>query len=358
MQEVFGEALTIVKRGERAALATIVSAKGSLPMSRKAKMLVRTDGTIVGTVGGGCLEAEIWSEAQQVLETGQARIRSFTLTDQDIEAGGLTCGGTVEIFTEPLLPGASDTVIEEIARIRRERRPAVLATLVATDRPEGGKRVIPEEGDPTGTLGDSALDRCAEEEASAALRDDALNVLEVEREGEIHRIFLEALLPDPTLYLFGGGHISLSVAPLARSVGFRVVVLDDRAMFAHPERFPDANECIVAPFENVFDLLSIDSASYIVSVTRGHTYDETVIEQAVRTNAKYIGMIGSRRKIRLMWDHLEEKRIPRADLEAVRAPIGLDIGADTPEEIAVAIVAELVQARRSARAIDGSERVR
>lgn len=346
MQDVFQEALKVLHRGERAALATVVSAKGSLPMSRKAKMLVKPDGSFVGTVGGGCLEAEVWAEAQRVLKTERADIRSFTLTDQDIEEGGLTCGGTVEILTEPLVPGRSEEVFEEIVRIRKERRAAALATLVASDRPEGGKRVMPEEGRSVGTLGDPELDRRAGEEAPAILRDDALKLVEVEREGRTHRIFLEAILSDPTLYLFGGGHISLSVAPLARSVGFRVVVTDDRDAFANPERFPDAAECIVAPYEGLFDRLPIDDASYIVSVTRGHAYDETVIEGAARTDAKYIGMIGSRRKIRLMWDHLEERGIPRARLERIHAPIGLDIGADTPEEIAVAIVAELIEVRR------------
>jgi len=346
MSDVFQRALEVLRRGERAALATVVSAKGSLPMSRKAKMLVRADGTIAGTIGGGSLEADVCAEAQQVIDSGVPSVRSFTLTDEEIEEEGLTCGGTVEVFTEPLLPGQSDEVIEEIVRVRRERRAAVLATLVASARSRGGKRVLPEEGSPTGTLGDPVLDRRADEEAPAVLRDDALKLVEVEREERRDRIFLEATLPDPTLYLFGGGHISLSVAPLARAVGFRVVVLDDRAAFANPERFPEAAECIAAPYEGIFERLSIDDASYIVSVTRGHVYDETVIEQAVRTDAKYVGMIGSRRKIRLMWDHLEGKGIPRTRLEEIHAPIGLDIGADTPEEIAVAIVAELILVRR------------
>ena len=350
MSDVFQEALKALKAGGRAALATVVSAKGSLPMSRKAKMLVRADGTIAGTIGGGRLEADVCAEAQQVIDSGVPHVRSFTLTDEEIEEEGLTCGGTVEVFLEPLLPGRSDEVVKEIVRIRGERGAAVLATLVASGRAEGGKRVIAE-GNPTGTLGDPVLDGRADEEAPAVLREDALKVVEIEREGRTDRVFLEADLPDPTLYLFGGGHISLSVAPLARAVGFRVVVLDDRAAFANPKRFPGASECIAAPYEGIFDRLDIDDASYLVSVTRGHTYDETVIEQAARTDARYIGMIGSRRKIRLMWDHLEGKGIPRARLETIHAPIGLDIGADTPEEIAVAIVAELIETRRRGDAV-------
>ncbi|MYF16921.1 MAG: hypothetical protein F4215_05785 [Gemmatimonadetes bacterium] len=149
------------------------------------------------------------------------------------------------------------------------------------------------------------------------------------------------------MFLFGGGHVSYAIAQIAHSVGLRIVVIDDRPMFANKERFPMASETLTLEMETAFDHIVIDDLSYVVAVTRGHQHDKPVIEQAIDTQAAYIGMIGSRRKIALMWKEFEAKGIPREKLDAVHAPIGLDIGADTPEEIAVSIVSELVQVRRS-----------
>ncbi|MDP6041310.1 MAG: XdhC family protein, partial [Candidatus Latescibacteria bacterium] len=159
-------------------------------------------------------------------------------------------------------------------------------------------------------------------------------------------VFLESICPEPTLFLFGGGHVSFAIAQMAHSVGFRIVVIDDRPMFANKERFPMASETLTLEMETAFDHLVIDDLSYVVAVTRGHQHDKPIVEQAVKTQAAYVGMIGSRRKIALMWKELEAKGISRETLDAVYAPIGLDIGADSPEEIAVSVVAELIQVRR------------
>jgi xanthine dehydrogenase accessory factor len=159
---------------------------------------------------------------------------------------------------------------------------------------------------------------------------------------------VEPLCSEPTVYLFGAGHVSEQIAPLARKVQFKVVVLDDRDMFANRDRFPEADEIIVSPFETCFDRLPIDESSYIIIVTRGHLYDGVVLEQAVKTKARYIGMIGSRKKIRVLYQNLIEKGVARETLEQVRAPIGLEIHSETPEEIAVSIVAQLIQVRGEA----------
>jgi xanthine dehydrogenase accessory factor len=177
--------------------------------------------------------------------------------------------------------------------------------------------------------------------------EDVLKVISLEHQGEECRIFIEAILPAPQLFLFGGGHVSKAIARIARTVGFRIVVIDDRPSFANKDRFPEADEVVVDAFEGVVEKLPVDPSSYLIAVTRGHQWDQTVIEQAVWTNARYIGMIGSRRKIALMWKKLEEKGIPRHLLERVHAPIGLDIHADTPEEIAVSVAAQLIQVRRA-----------
>jgi xanthine dehydrogenase accessory factor len=174
-----------------------------------------------------------------------------------------------------------------------------------------------------------------------------LKVVELGTEADPVVLFLESICPEPTLFLFGGGHVSFAIAQIANSVGFRIVVIDDRPMFANKERFPMASETLTLDMETAFDHLVINDLSYIVAVTRGHQHDKPIVEQAVKTQAAYVGMIGSRRKIALMWKEFETKGIPREALEAVHAPIGLDIGADSPEEIAVSLVAELIQVRRS-----------
>lgn len=346
-KDVFTEALELLKEGDKVALSTIVSSKGSLPMSKKAKMLVRPDGKIVGTVGGGCLEADVWAEAQRVVEAETPSLQKFILTEKHAGENGLNCGGNVEIFTEPLLPGRDETLLTEITRITSQRGSAVLATLVAGgDTPS--KMLIDADGSVWGGLGHAEVDRCVVEEFEAldTIPEGLLKVVDLEVGGVVQKVFLESICPEPTLYLFGGGHVSFAIAQIAHSVGFRIVVVDDRPMFANRERFPMASETLTLDMDTALDHLEIDELSYIVAVTRGHQHDKPIIRQAVQTHANYIGMIGSRRKTALMWKDLEAEGIERALLDQVYAPIGLDIGADTPEEIAVSVMAQLVQIRR------------
>jgi xanthine dehydrogenase accessory factor len=166
-----------------------------------------------------------------------------------------------------------------------------------------------------------------------------------DNEGRETDILMEPFASEPVLYIFGGGHVSTQIVPLAARVGFRVHVMDDRADFASPDRFPEASEVLECSFDSVVERLPIDGSSYIVVVTRGHAHDKVVLGQALKTPARYIGMIGSKRKIRIIFDRLMEEGFTREDLDMVHSPIGLAIGAETPEEIAVSIVAELISAR-------------
>jgi len=158
-------------------------------------------------------------------------------------------------------------------------------------------------------------------------------------------VLLEPIFSEPTVYIFGAGHVSQQLAPLIKGVSFKVVVIDDREMFANNERFPEADEIIVSEFEKCFNKLNIDGSSYLVIVTRGHLYDGFVLEQAIKTNARYIGMIGSKKKIHTLYQNLIKKGIAKEKLDRVYAPIGIDINSETPEEIAVSIAAELIKVR-------------
>jgi xanthine dehydrogenase accessory factor len=362
MNDVFSEILRLKQEGQRGALCTIVSSKGSLPMSGKAKMLVGEDGTMVGTVGGGCLEADVWAEAQRVVKKDISKIASFILTEQHAGESGLNCGGKVEIFIEPVVPDRMTAVFEEIARIRAEGEKGAIATVISSriplDMKEKSKLVLRADGTIIGGIGAGGfIEDSVRQKAEEVMREDYLTVLQFEisdeealrwgiEPGDTLDVFVEPIIAIPTLYLFGGGHVSLQIANVAKMVGFKIVVIDDRPAFANKERFPMADETRVEDMYTVFERLHIDDQSYIVAVTRGHQHDEPVIEQAIRTEARYIGMIGSKRKISRMWKKLIERGADKNRLAQVHAPIGLEIGADTPEEIAVSIVAQLIESRR------------
>jgi xanthine dehydrogenase accessory factor len=256
MADLFDLIAELRARGEPAALATIVRVKGSSPGKEAMKMLVREDGSFVGSVGGGCMEAEVWSAAKEVMAEERARLLEFTLTEEHMGEGGLLCGGRVEVFVEPL------TV--------------------------------------------------------------------------------------PVLVLCGGGHVSKAVASIADLAGFRVTVVDDRESFANPERFPMAASCRAGPWEEVLPGIELGTNGYVVIVTRGHRMDGTCLSWALGTGARYVGMIGSKRKIRAIYDDLRKEGASEEALGRVRAPIGLSIGALTSEEIAVSIVAEMIAVRRAA----------
>lgn len=317
-------------------------------MSKKAKMLVREDGTFVGTVGGGCLEADVWAEARQVMATGTPSLQRFILTEKHAGEEGLNCGGNAEIFTEPVRQGPLEEVFRRVQHLQNTRGTGLLATLVSGPADTlGRKMLVTDSGEQVGTLGDPLLDERVRDDQGRITGENLLKVMVAEAHGVEWRIFVEAIVPAPQLVLFGGGHVSKAIARIAKTVGFHIVVVEDRPFFASAERFPEADQLVVSNFDSVMGKLAIDTESYLVAVTRGHQWDQTVIEQVAWTSARYIGMIGSRRKIALMWKKLEEKGIPRPLLNRIHAPVGLDIHADTPEEIAVSVVAQLIQVRRA-----------
>jgi xanthine dehydrogenase accessory factor len=255
-RDIYEEIVELRSRGIRAALATIIASKGATPRKDAAKMLVREDGSQMGTVGGGSVEADVCREAKIMMTTGKPKMLSFDLTVIDPEESALVCGGHMEVYLEPIFP-------------------------------------------------------------------------------------------DPTLIILGAGHVAKAIAGIAKSIGFGIAVVDDRDKYANAERFPDADVFYIDNWEAVLSKLHISDSSFVFIATRGHQYDLICLRFAIRSAAKYIGMLGSRKKLKLLSDLLVKEGADPSSFDRVIVPAGLDIGSETPEEIAVSIAAELIAARKN-----------
>ena len=424
MQEHLETIVAELEQQRSLALAVVIERRGSLPMATTARMLVSADGSTGGTVGGGCLEAEIYARARRLLaaSTGtSAAIDTFSLTEVEEGLQGHVCGGTVSILTELLVPDAATTGLFADLRNRLARGENVaLATLLpGQGYPRGGHRLLltPKTNEPVaGTAIESRAgsgidpDGAASRLAAAgrqALADARPRVVGLDGVGGLvdsepgstrgtgsglvaadnaiagARYFVEPLLTEPRAVIFGAGHCGRAIARIAGFAGFRTVVLDDRPAFADPELVPEADEVAVVDFADLCELAgpsgpsgspgpsgSYDDADcprpsslpsggvlgggqrdYLVIVTRGHEHDLTVLRQVLAAAGTggapaYLGMIGSRRKRLMFLKTLKAEGYCDEDLAALRSPMGLSIGADTPEEIAVAVVGEMIAARR------------
>jgi len=354
MQDIYSEIVKVLEKNEKLALATLITRVGSAPRAVGAKYLIKEDGTSFGSIGGGCVEAEVWQEAQMVMAKGEGRLLRFNLTSEQLAEGGLICGGNIDIFVEPLREEFLD-IYQEVAKIQQKGGSALLATLISVDdafpKGESSKVLMKASGERIGHIFDGKkIEQRILKERETLLKGNKPTVIVFDSEEENYpwkkmEVLLEPIFSEPTVYIFGAGHVSQQLAPIVKRVDFKVVVIDDREMFANRGRFPDADEVIVSEFEKCFDQLNIDGSSYIVIVTRGHLYDGFVLEQAIKTNARYIGMIGSKKKIQTLYQNLIKKGIYKETLDRVYAPIGIDINSETPEEIAVSIVAQLIKVR-------------
>lgn len=334
----------LLGNGEECVLATIISQAGSTPRLPGTKMIIRAGGQIIGTIGGGLVEAAVIKAAPEIMDTGGARIRSFDLNHANMDDSmDMICGGALEILLEPLFPDGNHRPMFEIL-VERARKG--LKSILAIDishvgsNGEGAVRsLFGEDGARSGAeLPESVMEALMEK----GVKERSPTLVTVEG----RRFLVEPLFSAGTVFLFGAGHVSLAVARLTRMVDFRTVVLDDRIEFANPDRFPGADEVIVLDnFANAMEGLPIGADSYIVILTRGHSYDKTVLAQALKTPAGYIGMIGSSRKRNTIYSKLLEQGFTEEDLGRVHSPIGLSIGAQTPEEIAVSIIGELIAER-------------
>jgi xanthine dehydrogenase accessory factor len=251
--DIYEEIVKLKKEGRLSALAAIVQCIGSSPQKEGAKMLVRDDGSVAGTLGGGCLEAEVIQASLIAMKTGLPGTIPFKLTE---DHGGLVCGGKVLVYIEPVVP-------------------------------------------------------------------------------------------DTSLIILGAGHVGRALSTAARFIGFRVTVVDDREEYANPENIPDAHEIVVDDFDKVLAHIAVNSATFIVIATRGHNHDLEALKAALKTEARYIGLLGSRRKKALLLNTLKKEGFSKTDIARVITPVGLPIGSVTPEEIAVSITAQMIKHRNA-----------
>jgi xanthine dehydrogenase accessory factor len=334
----------LLQRRESFSVATIFDNIGSAPRTNGAKMLVREDGTIVGSIGGGRLEADAIRAALETLSAKQTVIQSFDLTSKDAAGSDMICGGKGEILIDfvdadddnnRMLYGAA-------AEIHERGEKAWLITILDKAPAGSGLRRQQCLVKPDKTLiGKIDCDPYILEKLIAGPAKISIHAEVLDNQ----RFLVEPLRPAGTVYIFGAGHVSQRVAPLSVGVGFKTVVLDDRAEYANRERFIEPTEIAVIDSFRQLPNLAIDENSYLVIITRGHLYDRTVLEQVLRSNAAYIGMIGSRSKRDKLFDELLNRGYRKEELARIYAPIGTNIGAETPEELAVSIVGELIKVR-------------
>jgi xanthine dehydrogenase accessory factor len=334
-----------IEAGRRAAFATVARKRGSLPMASDAKMLVTADGARWGTVGGGCTEADVTAQALATLESGQPALVSHTLNADEVGDLALSCGGTVDMFVEPLIGSPQLAALcQAVGRGIERRHVTTVATAIEWRHGPAKLAVVGSDRLSVGSTG--ALETLVAAPSSAQGSPRITHRHTVAFVDDAAGAFVEPLYPMPRVTVFGAGHVGAEVAELAAHAGFYVVVVDDRAEFANLQRTPAANEIIVENFRTVLDRLVFDQDDYVIAATRGHSFDAYIIERTAGSGAGYVGMLGSRRKRAVIWRALEAAGVSAKDLERVRSPIGVEIGADTPAEIAVSVVAELVKLRR------------
>jgi xanthine dehydrogenase accessory factor len=367
--------------GDTVCLATVIRARGSVPREVAAKMIIHPQGRHAGTVGGGCGEAAVMRTALDVLSTGAPAIISVDLTGEVTMESPAICGGVMDVFIERIpSPRFSSAMLQALLDAATRRKPASLTTVVAAPEEDtalvGNKVIARPESEPLGLLGLGDLDSQALLDAEHALRARQHKLLRyakhdrnrgtrtalpgeaaAESERSFARYtngsfwcFTEVLASPPTLVIVGAGHIAQPLAEVGRLCGFGVTVLDDRAQFANRQRFPQAEKVLSGPMPQGLSGLPLDRDTYVVLITRGHQHDVECLLEIMDVPLAYVGMIGSRRRVRGVFELLEkERRIPREKLQRVFAPIGLDIGAKTPAEIAVAIMAEVIKVHRGGK---------
>ena len=340
MKHLFETIIQKLEMGESLVLATVIGQQGSVPRSAGAKMVVCQNGIIYGTIGGGLVESNTIEKALETFKTQKSKIFEFNMASSGFNKGEMICGGHLKIMIQYFDSEnkALVSTFKNIIKALKNRKRAIMTTCINSKTYESDLVVL-------------AQDLSPEPINSLKFPQNGHHLLTKLKKSAIIEIddqqfWCEPLVIPARLYLFGGGHVSQAVAAISHTIGFDTFVIDDRPEIIRPELFPA--ECIlklILEFEHCFEKLDIDEHNYIVIVTRSHIYDMQVLEQAVKSKAVYIGMMGSHRKKNTIFNHLAKNGITKAQLEKVHSPVGLPINAETPAELAISILGELVQKR-------------
>jgi xanthine dehydrogenase accessory factor len=369
VESIYNHLAVLIDAGETVAVATIIDVKGSVPREVGAKMIIHPLGRHVGTVGGGCGEADVMRAALDVIQTGEpATVRVDLTEDVSMQALGV-CGGILDVFVERVASGRGEVTspLQRIAALRRSvqaREPVALATVV--NGPSAGhEAVVWLDRPPLGDLGLGDLTPQVIADAQEVLRGRQHKLLKYEVPSALNaprptlHVFVEVQRRSPELLIVGGGHIAVPLAQMASLCDFAVTVLDDRPSFANKERFPNAAKVIAAPLRETVRDLPMDHDTFIILVTRGHSHDVDCLLEVLDRPVAYIGMIGSQRRVDAVFELLaDEQGIDPRKFDRVYAPIGIAIGAHTPAEIAICIMAEVINVLRGGPATSISEKRR
>jgi xanthine dehydrogenase accessory factor len=319
-----------LKKKKIGIIATVIARAGSAPRDVGAKMFVGEDGELHGTIGGGRLEHGAYQEAMSMMGKGGPKVLHIRMNAKEVASNGMICGGDVDVLLEPVLEQYR-ALYGRLEYLEKRGERGVLVTKF--DKNIFSKTLVEDDltihGDDISEIDrDAFLQHLCETKPCAT-------------DGQV----IEPLQVSVALYIFGAGHVSQCIAKVAKMVDFSVTIIDDREEFANKERFPDADEVIVGDFQNVFDKLMFSGKEFVTIVTRGHQYDAGVLGETLKRQTRYVGMIGSKRKVAIVFDYLKKSGFDDEAIKKVYAPIGLAIHAETPQEIAVSIVAELIKVR-------------
>ncbi|MGE3539839.1 MAG: XdhC family protein [Candidatus Tectimicrobiota bacterium] len=344
----------LIQTGTPAVRATLIKAQGFVPVPKNSALLLTATGQPLGSLGNAELDREVQHAARQALAAGQWRLQQFTVPAPDSAERGWYNGWVVDVLLEPL-SAASHPFWQAVCNRLTAGQRGIVGTVLteqAADTATPQKLLLSYDGSTYGTLGNAALEAYMTRRAQELWQGEQ-NVLETYQtsDGRTLQVFLEPVLPHPTLYVFGGGQIALPLVHLAALADFRPIVIDTQPAFANATRFPEASMTRVMEFAAIGSTFTFGPDDYLVLMTRGHQHDEDILAQIYDCQARYLGLLGSSRRAAALLQRLVDRGIPRHYLDRVHAPIGLSIGAVSPVEVALSIVAEMVRARRQHTAL-------
>jgi xanthine dehydrogenase accessory factor len=347
MHDVIEQVATWYADGDRFALATVVGTWLSAPRQPGAAMAVTASGEPVGSVSGGCVEGAVYELGHEVMTTGEPVLQRYGVSDDDAFAVGLTCGGIIDIFVEPVDASTFPELPDVVSSVRA-REPVAVATVIDGPGRVGGHLAVWLDR-VAGSLGSDRLDAAVADDVLGMLDHGATGVLHVGPDGERRQdelsVFVQSFAPPPRMLVFGAIDFAAAVARVGKFLGYRVTVCDARGVFATAKRFPEADEVVVEWPHRYLQSTVVDSRTVICVLTHDPKFDVPLLEAALATDAAYIGAMGSRRTHDDRLARLREEGVGEEALARIASPVGLDIGARTPEETAVSIAAEIVSLR-------------